>query len=543
MRSFYNTRDNIVSDALDGLIAARGGEVVRFDRESHARVVLRAGWDKSKVAVLSGGGSGHEPAHAGLVGPGLLTAAVCGDVFASPSVDAVLSAIVAVTGPAGCLLVVKNYTGDRLNFGLAAEKAKALGLRVEMVIVADDIAIGDAAQPRGVAGTIFVHKIAGYMADAGQSLDDIVAAVERAKRDLVTIGAARDTCTVPGSPKHERMAAGEVEIGLGIHGEAGVELVRPQSSAELVEVLSARLLTRLNPSARYALLFNNLGGLSGLECSVLLADVMSSRLKDRIAYVAGPASVMTALDMPGFSLSLLELTPEFEEMLLAPTGCPALPPFVSVRKTASIAAPAISQTEAWTPSADAAVRKVVETIIETCLAMESDINELDAKVGDGDTGSTFATAARAASRNIEMLPFASGAALLSALGEIKRKAMGGSSGVLFAILFARAAEAYGERKDWVGALGAGVEAMQKYGGARIGDRTMVDALRPALDALAAGGDLKAASVAARTGADATARMLRAGAGRSSYLDARSLEGIKDPGAEAVARILEKLASV
>ncbi|OCP23577.1 MULTISPECIES: dihydroxyacetone kinase subunit DhaK [unclassified Ensifer] len=543
MRNFYNTRDNIVSDALDGLIAARGGEVLRFDHSSHARVVIRGGSDKSKVAVVSGGGSGHEPAHAGLVGAGLLTAAVCGDVFASPSVDAVLSAIIAVTGPAGCILVVKNYTGDRLNFGLAAEKAKALGLRVEMVIVADDIAIRDAVQPRGVAGTVFVHKIAGYLADAGRSLGEIVSVVERAKRGILTIGAARDTCTVPGSPKQERMADGEVEIGLGIHGEAGVELVRPQSSVELVEMLASRLQERLDPGARYALLFNNLGGLSGLECSVLLADVMRSRVKDRIAYVAGPASVMTALDMPGFSLSLLELTPEFEEILLAPTGCPALPPFTAVRNTTAIATPAMEQASAWVPSTDETVRKIVEAIVETCIAMESDINDLDAKVGDGDTGSTFATAARAVRRNIDALPFASGAALLSALSEIKRKAMGGSSGVLFAILLARAAEAYGQKDDWTAALTAGVEAMQKYGGARIGDRTMVDALKPAFDTLAAGGDLKVAAAAARKGADATAGMLRAGAGRSSYLDARSLEGNKDPGAEAVARVFETLAMV
>ena len=124
-------------------------------------------------AIVSGGGSGHEPAHAGLVGKGLLTAAVCGDVFASPSVDAVLAAIVAVTGPAGCLLVVKNYTGDRLNFGLAAERAKGLGLKVEMVIVADDIALPDARQPRGVAGTVFVHRIAGHMSEAGRTLEEI----------------------------------------------------------------------------------------------------------------------------------------------------------------------------------------------------------------------------------------------------------------------------------------------------------------------------------------------------------------------------------
>lgn len=543
MRSFYNTRDDIVSDALDGLVAARGGQIVRFGRESHARVVLRAGWDKSKVAILSGGGSGHEPAHAGLVGEGLLTAAVCGDVFASPSVDAVLSAILAITGPAGCLLVVKNYTGDRLNFGLAAEKAKGIGLKVEMVIVADDIAVADAPQPRGVAGTVFVHKIAGHMSDAGASLAEIVAAVEQAKRSLVTIGAARDTCTVPGSPKHQRMAEGEVEIGLGIHGEAGAQLVRPASSSQLVDMLVERLLARLDPDSRYALLFNNLGGLSGLECSVLFADVMKSPLAGRIAFVAGPASVMTALDMPGFSLSLLALDPTVEAILAAPTGCPAMPVFVPLRATEAVAAPELAQAEAWTPSTDAQGRRIVETIVDTCLAMETDINALDAKVGDGDTGSTFATAARAVQRSIETLPFASGATLLAALGDIKRKAMGGSSGVLFAILLARAAEAYGEKPDWTGALVAGLEAMQKYGGARIGDRTMVDALKPALETLATGGNLQAAAHAARKGANSTAGMLRAGAGRSSYLDARSLEGITDPGAEAVARIFEALAVV
>ncbi|MEH6454223.1 MAG: dihydroxyacetone kinase subunit DhaK, partial [Psychromonas sp.] len=127
-------------------------------------IVIRKDWDKSKVAIISGGGSGHEPAHAGFVGEGMLTAAVCGDVFASPSVEAVLNAIIHVTGEAGCLLIVKNYTGDRLNFGLAAEKAKKLGHKVEMVIVNDDISIENSKKPRGIAGTVFVHKVAGYYA-------------------------------------------------------------------------------------------------------------------------------------------------------------------------------------------------------------------------------------------------------------------------------------------------------------------------------------------------------------------------------------------
>lgn len=541
MRNFHNRKEDLVSEALDGLIAASGGRLVRFARESHARVVLRSDWDKSKVAVVSGGGSGHESSHAGLVGKGLLTAAVCGEVFASPSVDAVLSTIVAVTGPMGCLLVVKNYTGDRLNFGLAAEKAKALGLDVEMVIVADDVAIPDAPQPRGVAGTVFIHKIAGHMSEAGNSLGEIVEAVETAKAGLTTIGVARDTCTVPGSPKHERIRPDEVEIGLGIHGEAGVELARPTSSSELMASLAVRLEPHLEPDASYAVLFNNLGGLSGLECSVLVSDLVKSNLAARMRYLAGPAGVMTALDMPGFSISFLKLTPEIETILQSPTACPALPPFQLVGKVVVVAAPAIAEATRPVPSSDDRVRRVVEIVVETCIAMQSDIDALDAKVGDGDTGSTFATAARAVRKSLDDLPFAEGAALLSTLSDIKRKAMGGSSGVLFAIFLAKSAEAYRENGDWVQALSAGLGAMQKYGGAALGDRTMVDALRPALDRLAAGSGLKSAAAAAREGSDATAKLLRANAGRSAYLEARSLEGINDPGAEAVARIFEALA--
>lgn len=541
MRSFYNQREDMVSEAIDGLIAASGGRLLRFDPASRARVVLRRDWDKSKVAVVSGGGSGHEPAHAGLVGQALLTAAVCGDVFASPSVDAVLAAIIAVTGPAGCLLIVKNYTGDRLNFGLAAEQAKGLGLKVEMVIVADDIAIPHAAQPRGVAGTVFVHKLAGYLSEQGAGLPEIAATVRDVLPGIVTIGAARDTCTVPGAPKTERIAAEEVEIGLGIHGEPGVDVARFATSAALVESLVTRLLGRIKPDARYALLFNNLGGLPGLECGVLLQDVMHSALGPRIAYLAGPAGVMTALDMPGFSLTLAELSPVLETALLAPTGCPALPPFRAVEIPAPVAAPTIARSQSQAPSADPAVRRIVEKLIDSAIAAETDINALDARVGDGDTGTTFAQAARAVRQGIDTLPFADGAALLAALGDIKRDAMGGSSGVLFAIFLARAADAYRDTPDWSAALGAGLAAVQTYGGAAPGDRTLVDALKPALDALQNGEGLAAAAAAARAGADATATMLRARAGRSAYLEARSLAGVKDPGAELVARLFAALA--
>jgi dihydroxyacetone kinase len=275
---------------------------------------------------------------------------------------------------------------------------------------------------------------------------------------------------------------------------------------------------------------------------VLLRDVMRSELAAQIAYIAGPAGVMTALDMPGFSLSFAELTPKLEKALLAPTGCPAMPPFLAVQEAKPVAAPEIAHTQDLPPSADPAVRRVVEILVESCIVGEAEINELDAQVGDGDTGSTFAGAARAVRQSLERLPFADGAGLLAALSDIKREAMGGSSGVLFAIFLARAADSYREKPDWIMALGAGLAAVQTYGGAQPGDRTLVDALKPALDSLAAGEGLAAAARQARAGADATAKMLRAKAGRSSYLEARSLDGISDPGAEVVARMFAALAN-
>ena len=191
MTQFINRRDALVTEAIDGMLHGAGGRLGRLDGYPHIKVVYRTDWDRSKVALVSGGGSGHEPCHAGFVGRGMLTAAICGEVFASPSVDAVLAGILAVTGKAGCLLIVKNYTGDRLNFGLAAERARAQGLTVAMVVVDDDIALGDLPQARGVAGTLFVHKIAGARAEAGAGLDDVAAAARRVRASSRTGGRAR----------------------------------------------------------------------------------------------------------------------------------------------------------------------------------------------------------------------------------------------------------------------------------------------------------------------------------------------------------------
>jgi dihydroxyacetone kinase len=543
LRSFYNHRDNLVSEAIDGLVAASGGRVVRFAPEGHARVVLRSDWDKSKVAIVSGGGSGHEPAHAGLVGKGLLTAAVCGEIFASPSVDAVLSAIVAVTGPPGCLLIVKNYTGDRLNFGLAAEKAKSLGYKIDMVIVADDVAIPNSSRPRGIAGTVFIHKIAGDMSEHGAALEDIVRVVSNANGQIRSIGVARDTCTVPGNPKEDRIDASEVEIGLGIHGEAGVEVRNFESSEALMHEVSRRLVPCLDPAKRYAALFNNLGGLTGLECAVLFREFSLSDLIKHVDFTLGPLPIMTALDMPGFSISMIPLDLEYAEFLLSDVPGWNWPRFNKFVKAVSVVPPILVELPPSLPSRDPVVRAIVEKIATTCIDMEAALNALDAKVGDGDTGSTFAAAARSVLRELERFPFADGKALFSTLSDLKRKSMGGSSGVLLAIYFANASESFKRKGLWLEALSAGLEAMQRYGGAKVGDRTMIDALKPALDALLEGGTVQTAAIIARHGADSTKTMRSANAGRSAYLDARTLEGNADPGAEAIALIFEACASL
>jgi dihydroxyacetone kinase len=281
MKQFINAKDTLVTEALDGLIRAASGRLARLDGYPHIKVVLRTDWDRSKVALVSGGGSGHEPSHAGFVGQGMLTAAVCGEVFASPSVDAVLAGILAVTDKAGCLLIVKNYTGDRLNFGLAAERARAFGLKVTMVIVDDDVALPDLPQARGVAGTLFVHKIAGAMAEAGADLDTIAEATRRVIGGAISIGMSLDTCTVPGSPKEDRIAPGKAELGLGIHGESGVEQVDFAGARAAMGMVVDRLRPHLGQGDHVALM-NNLGSATPLEMSVLTDELARSDIAGRI---------------------------------------------------------------------------------------------------------------------------------------------------------------------------------------------------------------------------------------------------------------------
>ncbi|ANG94381.1 glycerone kinase [Enterobacteriaceae bacterium 155047] len=542
-RFFFNDRKQLVNDAIEGiLISAPHGNLVKLDIDPAIRIVARSDWDKGRVAVISGGGSGHEPAHAGFVGKGMLTAAVCGDLFASPSVDAILNAIVAVTGDRGCLLIVKNYTGDRLNFGLAAEKAKRYGLKVEMVIVADDIALPDNKQPRGIAGTALVHKIAGYAAEQGKSLNDVRDIAQQACENLWSLGVAMQTCNLPGSSEEEgRIKEGHVELGLGIHGEPGASVVESHNSREIIDTLIKPLQDKAG-EGRFAVLINNLGGVSALEMALLTKELAHSALKDRIAYLIGPAPLVSSLDMKGFSLSLLKLNETFERALNEPVETIGWQKPVAFAPLRSQPLTPLRDSVEYTPSENTQVNNAVAAATKTLIDLENRLNALDAKVGDGDTGSTFAQGAREIAQRLEkhQLPLNDVSKLFLLIGERLATVMGGSSGVLMSIFFTAAGHRLHEGKTLPESLLSGLAQMKHYGGADLGDRTLIDALQPALEALRKG-DVQSAAKAAMQGAESTTRMQKAGAGRSSYVNKENLDGVTDPGAVAVAEVFAALA--
>ena len=537
MAQFINSKETLVTEAIDGILRTAGGRLARLDGYPHIKVVVRQDWDKSKVALVSGGGSGHEPAHVGFIGKGMLTAAVCGDVFASPSVDAVLAGILAVSGPAGCLLIVKNYTGDRLNFGLAAERARAYGIKVSMVVVDDDIALPDLPQARGVAGTLFVHKIAGALAESGADLDTVSTAAKQVIKNVASIGMSLDTCTVPGSPKEERIAPGKAELGLGIHGESGVEVVNFSTARDSMHIVLDRLKPHLGNHQKVALL-NNLGGATALEMEVLSDELAKSGVIDDIKYLIGPAPMMTSLDMRGFSVSILPVDDAELALLQAPVSMRAWPDCIEVAMPDVRPIPDGLTPIRPIPSGDPKTAAFVAQCCDIFIKAEADLNALDTQSGDGDTGSTLAGASRALKGAIDRLPLADPTQLYRAIGLELSQTMGGSSGVLLAIFFSAVGDAASAGMSNVEALKAGLTRLQEVGGAHPGDRTMIDALNPALDALPDG--FAAAATAARAGAEHTSQIVKAKAGRASYISEDRLSGYNDPGAEAVALLFEGL---
>jgi len=333
MKKLINAPERVVEEMLRGMELAHGG-LLRLLPESG--VVLRADAPvRGKVALVSGGGSGHEPAHGGYVGPGMLDAACAGPVFTSPTPDQMMEATKAVDGGAGVFYVVKNYTGDVLNFEMAGELAEAEGIQTDYVVTNDDVAVEDStftSGRRGIAGTIFVHKICGAAADDGKDLAGIKELAERVNGNVRSMGMALTSCTPPesGEPIFD-IGEDEMEIGIGIHGEPGIERKNLEPADQMVDEMLARILGDSVDfsGSEVAVMVNGMGGTPLMELYVAYAHVADVLEREGIQVFRMPyvGDYMTSLEMGGFSITLLKLDDEMKPYLTAPCDVAAGRPF------------------------------------------------------------------------------------------------------------------------------------------------------------------------------------------------------------------------
>lgn len=331
MKKIINHPDHVVDEMIKGLVAAHPTYLKRVEDTD---VVTRSNPANDKVGLVSGGGSGHEPSHAGFVGEGMLDSAVCGAVFTSPTPDQVYEGIVSADSGKGVLLIIKNYTGDVMNFEMAAEMASDEGIKVAQVIVNDDVAVENSTWTtgrRGIAGTIFIHKIAGAAAQKGMELEEVQTVAQRVIDNVRTMGMALSPCTVPaaGKPGFE-LAEDEVEIGMGIHGEPGTHREKIQNADKIVDHMLGKILDEeiYHTKDEVAVLINGLGSTPLMELYIANHRVKSVLDEKGIKiYKTFVGNYMTSLEMGGFSITLLKLDLELKELLDAKADTPALKQF------------------------------------------------------------------------------------------------------------------------------------------------------------------------------------------------------------------------
>ena len=539
-------------------------------------VVARTHRKRGKVALVSGGGMGHEPAHLGYVGTGMLDAAVGGAIYTSPAVDRISAGIEAVAPDAtGVLLVVKNYTGDVINFKLAEEAAHEEGVACDHVVVNDDVAVGTPTQReqrRGVAGTIFVHKCAGAAAEAGKPLAEVKRVAEKVIDNVRTMGVAIAPCTVPAAGKPGfTLADDEMEMGVGIHGEPGIRREKMEPLDAMVDEILDRVLADIDFAGHeVAVLVNGAGGTPDYELALVanhVHDVLSARHIGVWHTYMG--NYLTSLEMRGFSVSLLRLDDELKNLLSAPADTPAWQQ--GEASLAEDAAPgedaspkqAAASEASNVPAAEAtgATKAVIDVISAVAGAMEAhrdELTELDQPIGDSDHGINMARGFSAARALLPSLAGEAPAAVLKKVGSTLVSKVGGSSGPLYGTLFRKvgvalkADDSLASDENAVRCLAAGLSkafvGIEDLGGAKPGDKTMLDAMQPAMEALehARGEDaplaeaLTQAADAAEAGAEATVP-LQARKGRASYLGERSV-GHKDPGAASFALLMRTVAN-
>ncbi|KAF8585100.1 Dak1-domain-containing protein [Ramaria rubella] len=598
-KHIFNDPENLVVQSLRGAVILN--PALRLHAATKSAYVSRevALLSKARVMVIAGGGAGHEPASVSYTGLGMLRSSVSGDIFASPSASQIRTAINLALAASSqslndvkeVLLVVNNYTGDRMNFGLAAEMVRSQGVDVATVTVADDVAVGRTplglVGRRGLAGYVLVCKILGAAAEHGLSLSDVAALGNAVTANLASIGLSLDHCHIPGKGKKigdwEKLDEEACELGLGLHNEKGLK--RLTSTPQPKEMISLMLKPLLDPDdaersfvsfskatdEEVIVFLNNLGGLSQLEMGALVEEVHTVlNIHPSRIYAS---SYMTSLNAPGFSISLLNVSSAklawntassnthhltIPQLLDDPTDALA---WAGVRShwtqhrnldqeelESDILVQAF-QTDAVDIQGDDEsgnsmfVESVVRTVAQAVLRAESQLTHYDTVCGDGDCGTTFAAGAKALLRGIEAstISFGNGVSTALSLARTFENNMGGTSGALFAIYFTSLSYGLQTTSSWREACFKALQSLTAYTPARPGDRTLIDALEPFCTSLRDGNSLVHAAEAARRGAEGTKGMPPK-LGRAVYLEQNEGQSylVPDPGAWGVMVIVESL---
>jgi dihydroxyacetone kinase len=563
MTQIFDNPADFADEALDGFVAANRGYVARVD----GGVVRSTEMPAGQVAVVVGGGSGHYPAFAGLVGPGLAAGSACGNMFASPAAGQVYRVAKAASAGGGVLLSYGNYAGDVLHFGQAQLRLNAEGIETRTVLVTDDIAsapLDQIEKRRGIAGDLTVFKIAGAAAEAGLDLDTVERLAIRANYRTRSLGVAFDGCTLPGADEALfHVPAGQMSLGLGIHGEPGISEHPMPTASELAELLVSRLLADKPDDAgnRVVAIVNGLGRVKYEELFLLFGKIEKLLAAAGLEVVEPECGeLVTSLDMSGLSLTLLWLDDELEQFWAAPADTPAFRKGnLAPRARRELSGPdhtAARAAEETTPAAAHLGRlaaAVLAQVQDVVVEHETELGKLDAIAGDGDHGIGMrrgVDAAAAAARDAA----AAGASVervLTAAGEAWSERAGGTSGALWGSAVIAAGLALGNRAAYAGedaaaAVSAFVNAITELGKAEPGDKTMVDALLPFREAFQAAFDggtpltkaLAVAAAAAQDAADATAA-LRPLKGRARPLAEKSV-GHPDPGAVSFGLIAARI---
>ncbi|MFT4138841.1 MAG: dihydroxyacetone kinase subunit DhaK [Bacillus sp. (in: firmicutes)] len=579
MKKIINKPETLVMEMCNGMVMAHP----ELELLKKYKVIKKKEMNENKVTLISGGGSGHEPAHAGLVGKGMLDAAVCGDVFASPSQIQVYQAIKETASKKGTLLIIKNYSGDIMNFKNGAHLATEDGIEVDYVKVDDDIAVEDSLYTvgrRGVAGVILVHKIAGAAAEAGMDLGAVKAVAEKAAANVRTIGLALTSCTVPasGSPTFT-LAEDEMEYGVGIHGEPGIKREKMLSADELANRMTNDLMKDLGvkDGEEIALLVNGFGGTPLQELylfnNAVTRELAARNIKINRVFVG---NYMTSIDMAGMSLTVMKLDDELKTLLSKECNTPAFKvdgPVESVEYVNVLEETEEKEVsfELETAEEHAVIKNnvitlnniiyLVDKMSDIIIKNEVPFCELDTHAGDGDFGMSVAKGFKQLKREWHSIVEQENVTIGSFLDGCSMFIMehcGGASGPIWGGAFRAASKAAGEKreltvKEFAEMLQAALQGIQSIGersfgrGAVVGDKTLVDALAPCvdswLDSASNEEDMKTAfekgAEAAVKGAEYTKEIV-ARMGRAGTVGERSL-GYPDAGAHALGVIFTEIA--